>query len=69
MKKYFLINSLAGGGAEAVLVRVLPHLNPKKVFLLEKDIKYSIDNSIVYILSKHTTNTNPILKTLTIPIL
>jgi glycosyltransferase involved in cell wall biosynthesis len=68
MKKYFLINSLAGGGAEAVLVRVLPHLNPKKVFLLEKDIKYSIDNSIVYILSKHATNTNPILKTFTIPI-
>lgn len=44
---YFLINSLKGGGAEAVLVRLLPYLNPKAVILLEKNIKYKISQELL----------------------
>jgi glycosyltransferase involved in cell wall biosynthesis len=68
VKLYFLINSLAGGGAEAVALRLLPFLMPQNFILLEKDVKFQIDDSLVYMLSNHTTKTNPILKTLFIPI-
>ncbi|WP_353684454.1 glycosyltransferase [Thermodesulfovibrio sp. 3907-1M] len=64
----FLINSLAGGGAERVLIRILSFLKPKKVFLLEREINYPVDESLVEILSKHSIRTNPILKTLYIPL-
>ena len=64
---YFLINSLAGGGAENVLVRLLPFLRPERVFLLEQDVKYALDQELIF-LSKHSVNTSPILKTFYIPI-
>ena len=66
-KNYFLINSLAGGGAEAVLVRLIPFLNTEKLILLERDIKYSVDDKLVYFLSNHTMKTNSIIKTFSIP--
>jgi len=65
---YFLINSLAGGGAEKVLVRLLPYLKPEKVFLLEKDVHYPVDKSILQGLSKHSVKTSPIYKTIYIPL-
>jgi len=64
---YFLINSLAGGGAEKVLVRLLNYLKPKKVFLIEQDVKYEVNQKLISFLSSHSIRTNPILKTLFIP--
>lgn len=68
MNLFFLINSLAGGGAENVLIRILPFLKPQKIFLIEKEIKYQVDEKLIESLSSHTQKTNPILKTLFIPI-
>jgi len=64
---FFLINSLAGGGAEKVLVRLLHYLKPEKLFLLEKDIAYQIEEEPT-LLSSHSKNTNPLLKTFFIPV-
>ncbi|QER41951.1 glycosyltransferase [Thermodesulfobacterium sp. TA1] len=64
---FFLINSLAGGGAEKVLVRLLHYLKPEKLFLLEKDIAYQIEEEPT-LLSSHLKNTNPLLKTFFIPV-
>ena len=64
----FLINSLAGGGAEAVLTRILPFLNVKNVSILERDVKYPVDENKLKFLSNHTLKTNPIYKTLYIPV-
>jgi len=66
-KVYFLINSLAGGGAEKVLIRLLPFLNPEKILLLEKDVAYSVEKNPIF-LSNHSTKTNAIFKTLYIPV-
>ncbi|MBC7320002.1 glycosyltransferase [bacterium] len=68
MSLYFLINSLAGGGAEAVLVRIAKYLKPKKIFLLEREVKYTIDESLISFLSNHTGDTNSIFKTFYIPV-
>jgi glycosyltransferase involved in cell wall biosynthesis len=65
---YFFINSLAGGGAEKVLVRLLPYLKPEKVFILEKDVYYPVDKGILECLSEHSVKTSPIYKTLYIPL-
>jgi len=67
VKLYFLINSLAGGGAEKVAVRLSEHLPVSDFILLERDVKYKIDKPIFF-LSSHSTKTNPIIKTLSIPI-
>jgi len=66
-KVHFLINSLAGGGAEKVLIRLLSFLNPEKILLLEKDVAYSIEKNLIF-LSNHSTKTNAIFKTLYIPV-
>lgn len=68
MTLYFLINSLAGGGAEAVLVRIAKFLKPEKIYLLERDVKYPVDEDLISFLSNHTRDTNSIFKTLYIPI-
>jgi glycosyltransferase involved in cell wall biosynthesis len=67
VKLYFLINSLAGGGAERVAVRLSEHLSTSVFILLERDIKYKTDKPIFF-LSNHSTKTSPIIKTLSIPI-
>ena len=67
VKLYFLINSLAGGGAEKVAVRLSEHLPMSAFILLERDIKYKTDKPIFF-LSNHSTKTSPIVKTLSIPI-
>jgi glycosyltransferase involved in cell wall biosynthesis len=64
---YFLINSLAGGGAEKVALRLYERLKPEKIILLERDISYPINQKALKLLSNYTKNTNPILKTLYIP--
>jgi len=64
---YFLINSLAGGGAEKVAIRLYERLKPEKIILLEKDVAYPVHQEALEFLSNHTKNTNPILKTLYIP--
>jgi glycosyltransferase involved in cell wall biosynthesis len=63
----FLINSLAGGGAEKVAIRLSEHLPVSAFILLERDVKYKTDKSIFF-LSNHSTKTSPIIKTLSIPI-
>jgi glycosyltransferase involved in cell wall biosynthesis len=63
---YFLINSLAGGGAEAVAVRLSEYLPVANFILLERDVKYKTDKPIFF-LSNHSTKTSPIIKTLSIP--
>lgn len=68
MGLYFLINSLAGGGAERVTVNLSKILSVEKIFLLERDIKYEIPKEKLFFLSKHSINTNPVLKTLSIPL-
>ncbi|MCM8757817.1 MAG: glycosyltransferase [Candidatus Omnitrophica bacterium] len=68
MPLYFLINSLAIGGAETVLVRIAKFLKPKEIFLLEKEIRYPVDKNSISFLSNHTRDTNSIFKTLYIPI-
>lgn len=68
MSLFFLINSLAGGGAEAVLIRLRDYLQPKRIFLLERDVKYDIQKEdIITFLSEHTIKTSPIFKTLYLP--
>jgi len=67
MALYFLINSLWGGGAERVALRLAEHLKPEKIFLLERSIKYKTNVNVESI-SSHTVQTNPFLKTLFIPI-
>ncbi len=63
---YFLINSLAGGGAERVVVNLSKHLSVKKIFLLEKDVRYEVNSPLEFI-SNHTKEKSPIMKTLFIP--
>jgi glycosyltransferase involved in cell wall biosynthesis len=63
----FLINSLAGGGAEKVAIRLSEHLPISAFILLERDVKYKTDKPILF-LSNHSTKTSPIIKTLSIPI-
>lgn len=65
---YFLINSLSGGGAERVLVWLNDYLKPQKIFLLEKDVKYKIDKSLLVFLSSHSQKTNIFLKMFFVPI-
>jgi len=65
VKLYFLINSLAGGGAEKVAIRLSEHLPVSAFILLERDIKYKTDKPIFF-LSNHSTKTSPIIKTLSI---
>lgn len=67
VKLYFLINSLAGGGAEKVAMRLSEHLPMSAFILLERDVKYKTDKPIFF-LSNHSTKTSPIIKTLSIPI-
>jgi len=67
VKLYFLINSLAGGGAEKVAIRLSEHLPMSAFILLESDVKYKTDKPIFF-LSNHSTKTSPIIKTLSIPI-
>ena len=62
-----LINSLAGGGAEKVAIRLSEHLPISAFILLELDIKYKTDKPIFF-LSNHSSKTSPIIKTLSIPI-
>jgi len=67
VKLYFLINSLAGGGAEKVAIRLSEYLPTSAFILLERDVKYKTDKPIFF-LSNHSTKTSPIIKTLNIPI-
>jgi glycosyltransferase involved in cell wall biosynthesis len=67
VKLYFLINSLAGGGAEKIAIRLSEHLPVSDFILLERDIKYKTDKPIFF-LSNHSIKTSPIIKTLSIPI-
>jgi len=67
VKLYFLINSLAGGGAEKVAIRLSEHLPVSAFILLKSDVKYNTDKPIFF-LSNHSTKTSPIIKTLSIPI-
>ncbi len=63
----FLINSLAGGGAQKVAIRLSEYLPVSAFILLERDVKYNTDKPIFF-LSNHSTKTSPIIKTLSIPI-
>ncbi|MFZ8830681.1 MAG: glycosyltransferase [Thermodesulfobacteriaceae bacterium] len=65
VKLYFLINSLAGGGAEKVAIILSEHLPISAFILLERDVKYKTDKPIFF-LSNHSTKTSPIIKTLSI---
>jgi Glycosyltransferase len=62
----FLLNSLAGGGAQKVAIRLSEHLPIYAFILLERDVKYKTDKPIFF-LSKHSYETNPTIKTLSIP--
>jgi Glycosyltransferase len=64
---YFLLNSLAGGGAEVVAVRLSEHILIAKFILVEKDVKYQVNKEVIF-LSGHSIKTNSILKTLCIPL-
>lgn len=66
-KLFMLINSLGGGGAEAVLVRLLPYLPVEKVFLLEREVDYPVPEGVVEVISSHHLGMSPIYKTLCIP--
>jgi len=68
MDLFFLLNSLAGGGAERVAVNLSKVLPVEKIFLLEKDVRYEAPQDKLIFLSTHTLKTSPILKTLYIPI-
>ncbi|GIW66816.1 MAG: glycosyltransferase [Candidatus Parcubacteria bacterium] len=68
MKKFILINSLYGGGAEKVALNLFRSLDFEKIFLLEKDIKYEVPKEKLVFLSNHNYKTSAILKTLFIPI-
>ncbi|MFN3599565.1 MAG: glycosyltransferase [Aquificaceae bacterium] len=63
---YFLINSLAGGGAERVVVNLSKHLPVKKILLLEKDVSYETNSPLEFI-SNHNKEKSALLKTLFIP--
>jgi len=63
----FLLNSLAGGGAQKVAIILSEHLPISAFILLERDVKYKTDKPIFF-LSNHSTKTSPIIKTLSIPI-
>ena len=63
----FLLNSLAGGGAQKVAIILSEHLPISAFILLERDVKYKTDKP-TFFLSNHSTKTNPIIKTLSIPI-
>jgi glycosyltransferase involved in cell wall biosynthesis len=65
VKLYFLINSLAGGGAEKVAIRLSEYLPTSAFILLERDVKYKTDKPIFF-LSNHSIKTSPIIKTLSI---
>lgn len=67
LKLYFLINSLAGGGAERVFLKISDFLKPEEIFLLEKDVNYPVDHKRLIFLSNNQKKTNPILKNLFIP--
>jgi len=64
---FFLLNSLAGGGAQVVAVRLSEYLPVANFILLECDVKYKTDKPIFF-LSNHSTKTSLIIKTLSIPI-
>lgn len=64
---YFLINSLAGGGAERVVVNLSKFLPIRKIFLLERDVQYETNVPLEFI-SNHNKEKNRILKTLFIPL-
>ncbi|MGB9847784.1 MAG: glycosyltransferase [Minisyncoccia bacterium] len=68
MNRYILINSLAFGGAERVAINLYNFLNFSKIFLLEKDVKYQLNNQQIEFLSDHHIKFSPILKSLFIPI-
>ncbi len=68
MNTYLLLNSLAGGGAERVAVNLFKRLEFDKLFLLERDVKYEVPEEKLVFLSPHTNKTNPIYKTLFIPL-
>jgi glycosyltransferase involved in cell wall biosynthesis len=68
MKRYILINSLAGGGAEKVVEYLLKFLTLDKVFLLERDIIYNVNKSKVLYLSKLSVTHNVLIKNLFIPL-
>jgi glycosyltransferase involved in cell wall biosynthesis len=61
-----LLNSLAGGGAETVAIRLSEYLPVANFILLERDVKYQPNKPIIF-LSIHSVKTNPVLKTLFIP--
>ncbi len=63
----FLINSLAGGGAQKVAISLSDYLPMSVFILLERDVKYKTDKPIFF-LSNHSIKTSPIIKTLSIPI-
>jgi len=68
MNSFLLLNSLAGGGAERVAVNLFRKLEFDKIFLLERDVKYEVPKEKLIFLSSHTNKTNPIYKTLFIPL-
>lgn len=68
MRRFILINSLYGGGAEKVAINLFRSLNFEKIFLLEQDIKYEISKEKIIFLSNHNIKISPIFKTLFIPI-
>ncbi|MFN4320353.1 MAG: glycosyltransferase [Aquificaceae bacterium] len=68
MKLFFLINSLASGGAERVAFNLSKTLPIEKVFLLEKEVNYDLSQEKLSFLSDHSKGTSPIFKTLFIPI-
>jgi len=68
MSFQLLINSLARGGAEKVAISLMRMLPVKRVFLLERDVKYPLPQGVLEFLSNHTTKTNAIWKSLFIPI-
>ncbi len=63
----FLLNSLAGGGAQKVAIRLSEYLPVSDFILLERDVKCKTDKPIFF-LSNHSIKTSPIIKTLSIPI-
>jgi len=65
-KLYILINSLGGGGAEKIAIKLGEMLNVNKFFLLEKEIDYSSKKGVIF-LSSYTNKTNRLWKTLYIP--
>jgi glycosyltransferase involved in cell wall biosynthesis len=62
-----LINSLGGGGAERLALKLFNFLNAKKLILLEKDIAYPVKGAKLLHLSSHMNETPGWWKTLCIP--